>query len=44
MTCQALGKIGDVRALPCLEKALKSASGPEKENFNSAIRAIRKKN
>ncbi len=38
----ALGKIGDPRALPPLEKALKRASQRERENINEAIREIRK--
>jgi hypothetical protein len=42
-TYEALGKIGDPKALPHLEKALKLASQREKENIRKAIREIRKR-
>ena len=41
-TYEALGKIGNPRALPPLKKALKRASPQERENINKAIREIRK--
>jgi hypothetical protein len=42
-TYEALGKIGDPKALPHLEKALKLASRQERENIMQAIREIRKR-
>jgi hypothetical protein len=39
----ALGEIGDPRALPHLEKALKRASPRERENIGKAIREIKKR-
>lgn len=42
-TYDALGKIGDPRALPHLEKALKGASQQERKNIKKAIQEIKKK-
>lgn len=43
VTCSALGKIGDPRALPRLEKALNRASERERENIKKAIQEIKKR-